>query len=40
MEAKIESLPFDSACARAYGRIYAAVVAVGSQGSWRLARST
>jgi predicted nucleic acid-binding protein len=26
---KIESLPFEEACARAYGRIYASVVATG-----------
>lgn len=29
IEAGIESLPFDEACARAYGRVYAAVAAAG-----------
>lgn len=29
IEAGIESLPFDDACARAYGRVYAAVAAAG-----------
>ncbi len=29
IEAAIESLPFDDACARAYGRVYAAVAQVG-----------
>lgn len=28
-EAEVESLPFDPGCARAYGRVYAAVRAVG-----------
>ncbi len=29
IETKTEALPFEAACARAYGRIYAAVVACG-----------
>lgn len=29
VEAKVETLPFEAACARAYGRIYAEVVTVG-----------
>ena len=29
IEAGIESLPFDSSCARAYGRVYAAILAAG-----------
>jgi predicted nucleic acid-binding protein len=29
IESKIESLPFEEVCARAFGRIYAAVVAAG-----------
>ena len=29
LETKVETLPFEAACARAYGRIYAEVVAVG-----------
>jgi predicted nucleic acid-binding protein len=29
IESTIEALPFDSGCARAYGRIYAAVISTG-----------
>ncbi len=29
IEAGIEALPFDDACARAYGRVYAAIAAAG-----------
>jgi predicted nucleic acid-binding protein len=29
VEASFEAIPFDSACGRAYGRVYAAVVAAG-----------
>lgn len=29
IESTIEALPFDSVCARAYGRIYAAVISTG-----------
>lgn len=35
LESWIEPLPFDGDCARAYGRIYAAMLAAGRRPRWR-----
>ena len=37
LESWVEPVPFDGDCARAYGRIYAAVLAAGRQPRWRAA---
>lgn len=37
LESWVEPMPFDGDCARAYGRIYAAVAAAGRQPRWRAA---